>query len=650
MPNVSSFGAQTDNSVVQGTVTDRAMVIPDIPPQGLMSIGPRVTPHFVKPSLWSALTTYHFFDAVHDASGASYVAIKPEVPAGTELTDEGYWFLWADPNSQFADLSELVKTFDGRIAKNADDIAVEIARATEAEKLIKDTYMASVRTQSELKAVTVEPGKQVMCNGALFTISAAPDQTRYNVPLTNGNYAVYTPYNGIADMTVLGATTAHECADEINAAFELTGYDHFFFPDGTYAVAKTILMKRNYVTIEGSIAPSPTSGPSDSCKGSTLKWVGNFTPDMPIMLVNPKGGFAIETDFPTRGATIKRLSFDGNQLAGYGLFVPFMAYSGSIDEIYAQGCVSAGIVIAQSWMVDNGEINAWYNGIGILIGMDEQAQNHSIFQTNFSFINGHNSTVMLNGSSALSNFRGTGVVIRKQGASHIDLLDAESNESCGLDVDAYQGLVINSVWCERNSETGTNGVAIKSDGSLNIGSLVLSAQDKVINNGYLRIDSIASDVSYYPFEGSAENSISVGICKYELRKDQDLSKWTALITKLIDHAVFRDIHTNSLSYGNYFQIPKNEASSVVIVPLETKTCEQFVINFGSKTITIPSADWTTGSQMITPNYTSETDVNDDFTQLYIGVPSTTDLKIDIHLMSIQYFTDMPLSQLPRKAL
>lgn len=123
MPNVSSFGAQTDNSVVQGTVTDRAMVIPDIPPQGLMSVGPRVTPHFVKPSLWSALTTYHFFDAVHDAAGASYVAIKPEVPAGTDLNDEEFWFLWADPNSQFADLSELVKTYNGRITKNTSDIA-----------------------------------------------------------------------------------------------------------------------------------------------------------------------------------------------------------------------------------------------------------------------------------------------------------------------------------------------------------------------------------------------------------------------------------------------------------------------------------------------------------------------------------------------
>lgn len=143
MPNVSNFGTQTDNAVVQGTVTDRAMVIPDIPPQGLMSVGPRVTPHFVKPSLWSALTTYHFFDAVHDAAGASYVAIKPEVPAGTELTDEDYWFLWSDPNSQFAELSEIVKTYNDRIARNTADIAAETTRATEAEATKAPTSHAS---------------------------------------------------------------------------------------------------------------------------------------------------------------------------------------------------------------------------------------------------------------------------------------------------------------------------------------------------------------------------------------------------------------------------------------------------------------------------------------------------------------------------
>lgn len=138
MPNVSHFGTQTDNAVVQGTVTDRAMVIPDIPPQGLMGVGPRVTPHFVKPSLWSALTTYHFFDAVRDAAGNAYVAIKQVIPEGTPLTDEDYWFLWADPDARFDDLNEIVKTFNRRItaAQATGDDALK--KINSLETIVKD--------------------------------------------------------------------------------------------------------------------------------------------------------------------------------------------------------------------------------------------------------------------------------------------------------------------------------------------------------------------------------------------------------------------------------------------------------------------------------------------------------------------------------
>ena len=125
MPNVSSFGAQTDNAVVSGTVADRQMIIPEVPPQGLMSVGPRVTPNFVKPREWNAQTTYHFFDAVRDVAGNAYVATKPVVAAGTPLTDEDYWFLWADPDTRFDDLNETVKTFNQRITQNTNDIATK---------------------------------------------------------------------------------------------------------------------------------------------------------------------------------------------------------------------------------------------------------------------------------------------------------------------------------------------------------------------------------------------------------------------------------------------------------------------------------------------------------------------------------------------
>lgn len=151
MPNVSNFGTQTDNAVVQGTVTDRAMVIPDVPPQGLMSVGPRVTPNFVKPREWNDKTTYHFFDAVKDKNGNAYVATKPVVPAGTQLSDENYWFLWAEPDTRIAELNEIVKTYNQRITQNTNDIAKNttgIAQNTTGITQLK-TNVSQLKTDTE---------------------------------------------------------------------------------------------------------------------------------------------------------------------------------------------------------------------------------------------------------------------------------------------------------------------------------------------------------------------------------------------------------------------------------------------------------------------------------------------------------------------
>ena len=145
MPNVSNFGAQTDNAVVSGTVTDRQMVVPDVPPQGLMSVGPRVTPNYIKEP-WSALNSYVYFDVVRDGAGSSYIAIKPLVPAGTELTDEDYWFKWSDPDAQLNELEQIVKLYDSRISQNASAIAAEERRATAAEGTKAPTGHASENT------------------------------------------------------------------------------------------------------------------------------------------------------------------------------------------------------------------------------------------------------------------------------------------------------------------------------------------------------------------------------------------------------------------------------------------------------------------------------------------------------------------------
>ena len=147
MPNVSSFGAQTDNAIVSGTVTDRQMVIPDIPPQGLMSVGPRVTPNFIKEP-WNKANSYNFFDVVKGSAGTSYIAIKPVVPTDTELTDEEFWFKWRDPDVQLNELEEVVKLYDGRISRNASAIAQEVERATAAEQAEKQRATAAEATKA----------------------------------------------------------------------------------------------------------------------------------------------------------------------------------------------------------------------------------------------------------------------------------------------------------------------------------------------------------------------------------------------------------------------------------------------------------------------------------------------------------------------
>lgn len=212
MPNVSNFGTQTDNAVVQGTVTDRAMVIPDVPPQGLMSVGPRVTPNFVKPREWNDKTTYHFFDAVKDGNGNAYVATKPVVPAGTKLSDENYWFLWADPDTRINELNEIVKTYNQRITKNTDDIAKNttgIAQNTADIAKIK-TNVSQLKTDTEqLDAKLTATKKDVAKNVS-------------DIAGINGKLAAITPLDAVPTMNSGKGVTSAGVYKALQAAVKST--------------------------------------------------------------------------------------------------------------------------------------------------------------------------------------------------------------------------------------------------------------------------------------------------------------------------------------------------------------------------------------------------------------------------------------------
>lgn len=336
MPNVSNFGAQTDNAVVQGTVTDRAMVIPDIPPQGLMSVGPRVTPHFVKPSLWSALTTYHFFDAVHDAAGASYVAIKPEVPAGTELTDEGYWFLWADPNSQFADLSELVKTFDGRISQNTADIATKAPNNHASEEA---TY--GVGNEVNYGHVRLAAEDTPLTSGANEGIAATPKMLKSTLD-GRSNLVNVLKHNFTTD---IDAPTFNTWLTTLPLNSTI------FFPAGAYNINGPIKFPENTrMNIVGEVNACTEQ---DAALQTSLNFTGLNSGDWAL---TPSPSRVLIKDIKIKCNSFK-IEFDKNDFAPGvdtsnvtlnnknigGIYVPDNSYGMLIDNVTVTQCSKIGI-------------------------------------------------------------------------------------------------------------------------------------------------------------------------------------------------------------------------------------------------------------------------------------------------------------------
>lgn len=135
MPNTANFFAETQGAQVNGTVTDKQIVLPDVPPTGRTAIGPRVTFNFIRDA-WNSNNSYSYYDVVQ-VSGNSYIA-RQNVPAGIEITDTDYWVHWAEPNAQYQELYNIVMTYQAAIDKLQSDVQ---SMQDALEKLVSaDTY------------------------------------------------------------------------------------------------------------------------------------------------------------------------------------------------------------------------------------------------------------------------------------------------------------------------------------------------------------------------------------------------------------------------------------------------------------------------------------------------------------------------------
>lgn len=139
MPTKKTVSIENDVASATTTLTDKMPALPLDGPQGRRAIGPRVTFHFISEP-WSSDNSYEAYDIVQ-VGGASYVALR-SVPTGIQLENNMYWFKWAEPNAQFAQLQDTVETFDGRIKQNANDLAELEDNLDQSEMvLIGDSYM-----------------------------------------------------------------------------------------------------------------------------------------------------------------------------------------------------------------------------------------------------------------------------------------------------------------------------------------------------------------------------------------------------------------------------------------------------------------------------------------------------------------------------
>lgn len=116
-----TVGAGNASASVTATVTDRMPGVPCPTSPGYEYTGMRYVPVFADPPEWSSANSYEPLEIViHE--GNSYTS-KTFVPVGIDISNPQYWALTGNYNAQVEQYRQEVLAFDGRITKNANDIA-----------------------------------------------------------------------------------------------------------------------------------------------------------------------------------------------------------------------------------------------------------------------------------------------------------------------------------------------------------------------------------------------------------------------------------------------------------------------------------------------------------------------------------------------
>lgn len=132
-----TVGAGSASASVTATVTDQMPGVPCPTSPGYEYTGMRYVPVFADPPEWSSANSYEPLEIVIH-KGNSYTS-KTFVPVGIDISNSAYWALTGNYNAQVEQYRQEVLAFDGRIAKNTNDIA--------AVKTVADNLESHVGTE-----------------------------------------------------------------------------------------------------------------------------------------------------------------------------------------------------------------------------------------------------------------------------------------------------------------------------------------------------------------------------------------------------------------------------------------------------------------------------------------------------------------------
>lgn len=235
MANVSNFSAVTPGAAVSGTLTDKEVIAPIAPPDGLRADGPRVTFHFA--GTWDAGNTYVYYDVVKDNSGASWICKYPQVPKGTPLKEGAYWTRWADPNIEIEELYQTVQVYDARITEAQNNASAAKTTADNAKTAADNAQTAAYNAQTAAdNAQTAADNAQTAADNE--TIRAKQAETEINN--TKNNNILYTQIfianSGNDDNTGLAENSPLKTLDAAFAKIKtgLTVIELKIIEDGTY--------------------------------------------------------------------------------------------------------------------------------------------------------------------------------------------------------------------------------------------------------------------------------------------------------------------------------------------------------------------------------------------------------------------------------